>query len=46
VYPTRFASTAPIRALFDDVPRAPRLDLPVSPADYDGLAFADDEGLR
>ena len=45
-YPTRFATRDAARSLHGDVARAQRLSLPFSGDDFDGVAFADDEGLR
>lgn len=45
-YPTRFAAPEPARALFEGCPRAPRLTLPFSADDFDGVVFADEAGLR
>lgn len=44
-YPTRFATPEAGRLLFDGPPRQSRLALPFD-RDWDGIAFADDEGLR
>ena len=47
VYPTRFATPDAGRLLFaDPPPRTPRLDLPFTGSDYDGVGFADDLGFR
>jgi murein DD-endopeptidase MepM/ murein hydrolase activator NlpD len=43
-YPLRFARKQAATILFDDAPRKPTLDLPFD--DFDGIAFADDHGLR
>ncbi|MBI1946085.1 MAG: M23 family metallopeptidase [Deltaproteobacteria bacterium] len=45
-YPTRFAAHEPARSLFRMATRVPRLTLPFSTGDFDGVAFADDVGLR
>jgi murein DD-endopeptidase len=45
-YPTRFHTPEAGRLLFDEVERAPRLALPFAADDFDGIAFADDAGLR
>jgi murein DD-endopeptidase MepM/ murein hydrolase activator NlpD len=46
VYPTRFAVPDAGALLVDGSPRRPVLDLPFARDDYDGIAFADDVGLR
>ncbi len=45
-YPTRFAEAEAGRALFASAERAPRLTLPLAADEWDGVAFADDAGLR
>lgn len=45
-YPTRFAMPEAGRMLFQTIPRTPRLTLPFDATEWDGIAFADDEGLR
>jgi murein DD-endopeptidase MepM/ murein hydrolase activator NlpD len=46
VYPTRFAVADAATLLVDAEARRPVLDLPFSVDDFDGIAFADDVGLR
>jgi murein DD-endopeptidase len=46
VYPTRFSVRDAATILVDGSERRPVLDLPFTAADYDGIAFADDLGLR
>ncbi|MCC7072845.1 MAG: M23 family metallopeptidase [Deltaproteobacteria bacterium] len=45
-YPTRFAVPEAGRALFSAAVRAPRLTLPFAANEWNGVAFADDEGFR
>ncbi|MCO5167372.1 MAG: M23 family metallopeptidase [Planctomycetes bacterium] len=46
-YPTRFSVAEPGRLLVDDEgERRPWLDLPFAAADFDGVAFCDDLGVR
>lgn len=45
-YPTRFSRPEAARSLFSGALRAPRLTLPFAGDEWDGVAFADDEGLR
>ena len=46
-YPTRFPREGAGAQLFAAAPqRRELLDLPFEGADFDGIAFADDEGLR
>lgn len=45
-YPTRFAVPEAARALFAHCERAPRLSLPFSAEDFDGIELADEVGLR
>lgn len=47
VYPTRFSTKNAGTTLYPEPhERAPRLDLPFLPKDFDGIVFADDVGLR
>ena len=45
-YPTRFSSPTAGATLFAASPRRAVLDLPLSAAEFDGVVFADDVGLR
>ena len=45
-YPTRFRTSEAGRLLFDEAERAPRLALPFCADAWDGIAFADEVGLR
>ena len=45
-YPTRFHTTEAGRMLFPPTARSPRLSLPFGADAWDGIAFADDAGLR
>jgi murein DD-endopeptidase MepM/ murein hydrolase activator NlpD len=46
IYPTRFPSANAGARLFGSTARRAVLDLPFDRADFDGIAFADDVGLR